>query len=87
MHKKPMNLWTSPAERPEPFGTCGQADGQLFELTTACPHSLASRPQFHRLNNYFFILLGWHLRAICLKFYPQKRTISVLPNPDILACY
>ena len=33
--RKPVDLWTNPADRPEPFGTCGQADGQLFELTTA----------------------------------------------------
>lgn len=42
---RPVDLWTSPSDQPEPFGTCGQADGQLCELPTACPHSLASRPQ------------------------------------------
>ena len=25
--KKPMNLWTSPSEQLEPFGTCGKVDG------------------------------------------------------------
>jgi hypothetical protein len=61
MHK-PMDLWTSPEERLEPFGTCGQTDGQRFALPTACPHAQASHPQIHRLNNNnfvnFFILLG-----------------------------
>ena len=52
--RKPMDMWTSPADQPEPFGTCGQTDGQLFELPTACPHSLASRPQIHRLNSNIF---------------------------------
>jgi len=43
--KKPVDLWTSPSDQPEPFGTCGQTDGQNCVLPTACPHSLASRPQ------------------------------------------
>ena len=86
MHK-PMDLWTSPTGRLEPRGTRGQTDGQRFALPTACPHSQASRPQLHRLNNNFFILLGQHLHVAWLKFYPQKRTISVLTKPDILACY
>lgn len=25
MVKKPVNMWTNPSDRPEPFGTCGQA--------------------------------------------------------------
>lgn len=33
--EKPVDLWTDPTDRPEPFGAYGQADGQLFELTTA----------------------------------------------------
>ena len=41
----PVDLWTSPSDQPEPFGTCGQTDGQNYVLPTACPHSLASRPQ------------------------------------------
>lgn len=50
----PVDLWTSPSDQAEPFGTCGQADGQNYVLPTACPHSLASRPQGHRLNNSKF---------------------------------
>lgn len=42
---KPVNLWTSPSDLAGPFGPCGQADGQCFALTTACPHSRPSRPQ------------------------------------------
>lgn len=86
MLKQPMDLWMSPSERSEPFGTYGQTDGQRFALTTACPHSLTSQPQSHRLNNKFFYL-GWRLRATYLKSCLKNRTISVLPKPDILACY
>ncbi len=25
----PVDLWTSPSDQPEPFGPCGQPDGQL----------------------------------------------------------
>jgi len=52
--EKPVDLWTSPSDQPEPYGTCGKTDGQLFELTTALPHSLASCPQFHRLSKSDF---------------------------------
>jgi putative transposase len=49
----PVGLWTSPSDQPEPFGTCVQAANNLMEnanafptsYSTACPHSLASRPQ------------------------------------------
>ncbi len=34
--RKPVDLWTNPSDRPEPFGTCGQADGQHCVLTTTC---------------------------------------------------
>jgi putative transposase len=51
--KIPAHLWTSPSEQPKPFGTCGQ-DGQRFALTTACPQSLASRPQNSQANNKFY---------------------------------
>lgn len=45
--RKPVGLWTSPADRSAPYGTCGKADGQLWETSchTAFPHSLNSRPQ------------------------------------------
>jgi putative transposase len=33
--KKPMDLWTSPAEQPAPFGTCGQAMDNANALPTA----------------------------------------------------
>jgi len=50
--KLPAHLWTSPADQPKPYGACGQtldetlATFMLPTLSpTACPHSLASRPQ------------------------------------------
>ena len=50
--KLPVRLWTSPTDQPEPFGTCGQAMDEILKTKTfstlsptACPHSLASRPQ------------------------------------------
>lgn len=51
--RMPVNLWTSPSDQPEPFGTCGQGGKNLVESAGAftkgcsatCPHSLASRPQ------------------------------------------
>ena len=47
LEKKLVDLWTSPADRSAPFGSCGKADGQLWETScrTAFPHSLSSRPQ------------------------------------------
>lgn len=47
LEKKLVDLWTSPTGRSSPFGTCGKADGQLWETScrTALPHSLNSRPQ------------------------------------------
>ena len=44
---KHVDLWTSPMDRSAPSGTCGKADGQLYETScrTALPHSLNSRPQ------------------------------------------
>ena len=36
--KKPVDMWTSPTDQPEPFGPCGQADGQpcaTLGLTTS----------------------------------------------------
>lgn len=35
--EQPVYLWTNPADQPESFGTCGQADGQHeYMLPTAC---------------------------------------------------
>jgi putative transposase len=48
--KKPVDSWTSPSDQPAPFGVCGQALDNASALPTACPHSLASRPQNHRHN-------------------------------------
>jgi putative transposase len=44
-NQKPVDLWTSPAEQPAPYGTCGQVMDNANALPTTCPHSLASRPQ------------------------------------------
>ena len=40
-----MDLWTSPTDRREPCGPCGQPVDNADALPTACPHSRASRPQ------------------------------------------
>jgi hypothetical protein len=76
MHNKPVDLWTSPSGRLEPFETCGQSDGQRFALPTACPHSQASRPQLHRLNNnnfiISFILLGATLTCCIVEILSTK---------------
>jgi putative transposase len=56
--KMPVPLWTSPADQLKPCGTCGQTMDEILTTSmlptlspTACPHSLASRPQIRRLNN------------------------------------
>jgi len=72
MYNKPVDLWTSPSGRLEPFGTCGQADGQRFALPTACPHSQASRPQLHRLNNNFFYFIGATLTCCMVEILSTK---------------
>ena len=48
----PAHLWTSPSDQPKPFGTCGQTMDEILTTSmlttlppTACPQSLASRPQ------------------------------------------
>lgn len=58
----PVHLWTSPADQSKPFGTCGQTMDEMLKATllptlspTACPQSLASRPQNVRLNNNKFL--------------------------------
>lgn len=48
---KPVEMWTSPSDQPTPFGACGQAMDNATALPTACPHSQASRPHYHRLSN------------------------------------
>ena len=50
----PAYIWTSPSDQPKPFGTCGQTiDEKLISTLspTACPQSLASRPQDSQDNN------------------------------------
>nr|VFK68620.1 MAG: hypothetical protein BECKUNK1418G_GA0071005_12522 [Candidatus Kentron sp. UNK]VFK73663.1 MAG: hypothetical protein BECKUNK1418H_GA0071006_12442 [Candidatus Kentron sp. UNK] len=45
--KYPVDLWTSPSDRPSPFGTCGQA----VDNPSGCPlpdHTL--RPLAHRVH-------------------------------------
>jgi putative transposase len=49
--EKPVDMWTSPADQPAPFGACEQAMDNAIALPTACSHSLASRPHTHRHNN------------------------------------
>ena len=48
--RSPVELWTSPADRREPCGPCGQPVDNAYALPTACPHSRASRPQSHRTD-------------------------------------
>ena len=43
--KHPVHLWTSPSERRAPFGPWGPPVGNAGALSTAGPHSRASRPQ------------------------------------------
>ena len=50
----PVGLWTSPADRREPCGPCGQPLDNARALPTACPHSRASRPQSHRTDCKLF---------------------------------
>ena len=59
--KIPAHLWTSPSDQPKPFGTCGQTMDEILTTsmlptlsTTACPQSLASRPQDVLVNNNKF---------------------------------
>lgn len=52
--KEPVEVWTSPSDQPAPFGTCGQVMDNANAFPTTCPHSLASRPQFHRHNSNYF---------------------------------
>ena len=42
---RPVDLWTSPTDRREPCGPCGQPVDNAHALPTACPHSRASRPR------------------------------------------
>jgi len=51
---QPVDMWTRPTDQPAPCGTCGQAMDNKKTLSTAWPHSLASRPHTHRLNNNCF---------------------------------
>ncbi len=40
-----MDLWTSPSDRREPCGPCGQPLGNAKALPRGCPHFRASRPR------------------------------------------
>ena len=63
-----MDLWTSPTDRREPCGPCGQPVDNADALPTACPHSRASRPQAPQ-DQPPVILRGQHrttLRRGCL---------------------
>ena len=48
-------LWTSPSDRPAPCGTWGQPVDNASALTTACPHSRASRPQIPQRQQQNFL--------------------------------
>jgi len=48
-----MDMWTRPTDQPAPCGTYGQAMDNKKTLSTAWPHSLASRPHTHWLSNKF----------------------------------
>ena len=43
--RRPVDLWTSPSDRLAPCGPWGQPVDNAPALTTACPHSRASRPR------------------------------------------
>ena len=74
----PVELWTSPADRREPYGPCGQPLDNADALPTACPHSRASRPQSHRTNERLF--KGTTGQPLCYKtgqFYLLPTAVSV----------
>ena len=76
-----MDLWTSPTDRREPCGPCGQPVDNADALPTACPHSRASRPQAPQ-DQPPVILRGQHrttLRRGCLH-RPFKTTFASHSN-------
>ena len=76
-----MDLWTSPTDRREPCGPCGQPVDNADVLPTACPHSRASRPQAPQ-DQPPVILRGQHrttLRRGCLH-RPFKTTSASHSN-------
>ena len=76
-----MDLWTSPTDRREPCGPCGQPVDNADALPTACPHSRASRPQAPQ-DQPPVILRGQHrttLRRGCLH-RPFKTTSASHSN-------
>ena len=76
-----MDLWTSPTDRREPCGPCGQPVDNADALPTACPHSRASRPQAPQ-DQPPVILRGQHrttLRRGCLH-RPFKTTSACHSN-------
>ena len=76
-----MDLWTSPTDRREPCGPCGQPVDNADALPTACPHSGASRPQAPQ-DQPPVILRGQHrttLRRGCLH-RPFKTTSASHSN-------
>ena len=78
-----MDLWTSPTDRREPCGPCGQPVDNADSLPTACPHSRASRPQAPQ-DQPPVILRGQHrttLRRGCLH-RPFKTTSASHSNPS-----
>lgn len=70
--RKPVDVWTSPSDQPEPFGACGQTMDNATALPTVSPHSLASRPQIHRFSNskFYFLKTG----ILCLFFNLTKNS-------------
>lgn len=50
-----MDLWTSPTDRHEPFGPCGQARGQRLRVDHRLDHTLAPLAhKLHRTDHNFF---------------------------------
>ena len=78
-----MDLWTSPTDRREPCGPCGQPVDNADALPTACPHSRASRPQAPQ-DQSPVILTRQHrttLRRGCLH-RPFRTTSASHSNPS-----
>ena len=44
----PVDLWTSPSDRREPFGPCGRDRGQRIRVAHRLAHTLA--PLVHKLH-------------------------------------
>nr|VFK10654.1 MAG: hypothetical protein BECKLPF1236A_GA0070988_1004122 [Candidatus Kentron sp. LPFa]VFK26763.1 MAG: hypothetical protein BECKLPF1236C_GA0070990_1003824 [Candidatus Kentron sp. LPFa] len=59
-----VDLWTSPSDRPSPFGTCGQPGQTTLRVAPPPDHTL--RPLAHRVHK------GYNNQIIYLFCYPEN---------------